>query len=151
MVSIRRAQPSDAGEVLTVQRAAFVTEAQLHDDVHMAPLTQTLDEVRATIAATTVLVATDGPRIVGAVRALAAGDAWHIGRLVVVPDLQGRGIGTELLREIERLAPPDLDRFTVETGPKSEPNIHLYERHGYRQVPNDTILIRLTKQREPVS
>jgi hypothetical protein len=39
MVSIRRADPADAGEVLTVQRAAFVTEAQLHDDPHLAPST----------------------------------------------------------------------------------------------------------------
>jgi ribosomal protein S18 acetylase RimI-like enzyme len=98
-----------------------------------------------------VLVATDGPRIVGSVRAHAGDGAWHIGRLVVAPDLQGRGIGTALIREIEQHAPAEVDRFTVTTGPKSAPNIRLYERHGYRQVPNDNILIRLTKQREPAS
>jgi ribosomal protein S18 acetylase RimI-like enzyme len=149
MVPIRRAEAGDAGEVLTVQRAAFVTEAQLHDDVHMAPLTQTLDEIRAAIATTTVLVATEGPRIVGSVRAHAAEGAWHVGRLAVAPDRQGRGIGSALIAAIESLAPADLDRITLTTGPKSEPNIRLYERHGYRQVPNDTILIRLTKYREP--
>ena len=31
MVEIRRAGPGDTGELLTVQRAAWVTEAQLHD------------------------------------------------------------------------------------------------------------------------
>jgi ribosomal protein S18 acetylase RimI-like enzyme len=151
MFPIRRAEPGDAGEVLTVQRAAFVTEAQLHDDVHMAPLTQTLDEVRAAIDISTVLVATDGPRIVGSVRARLTDGTWHIGRLVVVPDLQGRGIGSALIAEIERQAPAEAVRFTVETGPKSEPNVRLYERHGYHRVPNDTILIRLDKDRESPS
>jgi hypothetical protein len=41
--------------------------------------------------------------------------------------------------------------MAVAPGPRSVANIQLYERHGYRQIPNDTILIRLTKQREPVS
>ena len=36
-----------AGELLTVRRAAFVTEAQLYDDPNIPPLTQTLDELRA--------------------------------------------------------------------------------------------------------
>jgi GNAT superfamily N-acetyltransferase len=149
MLSIRRAETGDAGEVLTVQRAAFVTEAQLHDDPHMAPLTQTLDELRVAIATDSVLVAVDGPRIVGSVRARLEDGVWQIGRLMVAPDRQGAGIGTALLAAIEELAPATATAYSVETGPKSGPNIRLYERHGYRQVPNDSILIRLTKDREP--
>jgi len=151
MVMIRPAAPEDAGEVLTVQRAAFVTEAQLHDDPHMAPLMQTLDEIRVAIATDTVLVAVDGPRIVGSVRARLDASVWQIGRLVVVPDRQGAGIGTALLAEIERLAPDGVTAYSVETGPKSVQNVRLYERYGYRQVPNDSILIRLTKDREPAA
>jgi GNAT superfamily N-acetyltransferase len=151
MHSIRRGVLRDAGEVLTVQRAAFVTEAQLHDDVHMAPLTQTLDEVRADIEGSVVLVAVDGARVVGSVRARELDEYWHFGRLVVAPDRQGEGIGTALIAEIERLAPPHLVAYSVETGPKSVQNVRLYERHGYAQAPNDTILIRLTKMRETTS
>ena len=33
---------TDAGELLTLQRAAYVTEAQLHDDVSLPALTQSL-------------------------------------------------------------------------------------------------------------
>jgi len=40
----------DAGEVLTLQRAAYVTEAQAHGDLAMPPLTQTLAELRAELA-----------------------------------------------------------------------------------------------------
>jgi tRNA (guanine37-N1)-methyltransferase len=66
----------------------------------------------------------------------------------VVPDRQGHGIGTALIAEIERLAPAHLVAYSVETGPKSVQNVRLYERHGYAQAPNDTVLIRLTKMRE---
>ena len=101
------------------------------------------------IAASTVLVAVDGHRVVGSVRASAAGGDWWIGRLVVVPDRQGAGIGRALLDEIERAAPPSVHTFVLETGPKSAANIRLYERLGYQQVPATGVLIRLTKQREP--
>lgn len=37
---------ADAGEVLTLQRAAYVTEAQAHGDLALPPLTQAFDEVR---------------------------------------------------------------------------------------------------------
>jgi hypothetical protein len=36
----------DLGEVLTVQRAAYVTEAQLYGDPHLPPLAQTLEKLR---------------------------------------------------------------------------------------------------------
>jgi hypothetical protein len=39
----------DAGELLTLQRAAYVVEAQAHDDPRLPPLTETLAEVRAEI------------------------------------------------------------------------------------------------------
>ncbi|HMO11284.1 MAG TPA: GNAT family N-acetyltransferase, partial [Actinotalea sp.] len=46
-VRIDRLDGAVAGELLTVRRAAFVSEAQLYDDPHIPPLTQTLDELRA--------------------------------------------------------------------------------------------------------
>jgi len=41
--SIVPVTPGDAGELLTLQRAVFVTEAQLYDNPHLPPLTETLD------------------------------------------------------------------------------------------------------------
>ena len=49
-VEIERARPDDAGEVLTLQRAAFLCEAQRYDDPHLPMLTETLDEIAAVIA-----------------------------------------------------------------------------------------------------
>lgn len=148
MFAICTATHADAGEMLTVLRAAFVTEAQLHDDVHMAPLTETLDEVREVIASGTVLVAVQGTRLVGTARAALHGAVWHIGRVVVAPDLQGRGIGSALIHAIEAAAPDGVERFEIATGPKSTRNVTLYERHQYRTVPSEDILIHLTKKRE---
>ncbi|WP_326603631.1 hypothetical protein [Rhodococcus sp. PD04] len=36
---------ADAGQLLTLQRAAYVTEAQAHRDLELPPLTETLDEL----------------------------------------------------------------------------------------------------------
>ena len=47
-----------------------------------------------------------GGRLVGAVRGRREGEVWDIGRVMVAPDLQGRGIGRYLLTAIEEAAPP---------------------------------------------
>ena len=149
-LTIRAAVAGDAGQVLTVLRAGFVTEAQLHDDPHMDPLTESLDQVRAVIDGGALLVALDGPRVVATARGSrrgATGERWHIARIAVVPDLQGQGIGSAMLRAVEQLAPPDVTEFDIATGPRSARNVALYKRHGYIQVPSDTNLIQLRKKR----
>ena len=50
MTNLVRLSLADAGEILTLQRAAYVTEAQGHNDTMMPPLTQTLDQLRAELA-----------------------------------------------------------------------------------------------------
>lgn len=131
--TIERAEPADAGELLTVQRAAYLAEAALYDDFQLPPLTETLDEIRAAVTGLTVLKAVAGTRIIGAVRGRLTGDTCEIGRLAVVPDLQGTGIGTTLVRAVE-------DRFTgvrryeLFTGRRSAANIRLYQRLGYREI-----------------
>ena len=43
---ITPATVDDAGEILTVQRAAFLVEAQRNADLYLPPLVETLDEIR---------------------------------------------------------------------------------------------------------
>jgi ribosomal protein S18 acetylase RimI-like enzyme len=133
-VDIQPASVSDAGELLTVQRAAYVSEARLHETFQLPPLTETLDEVRAAVASATVLKALAGGRIVGAVRGVVADRTGHIGRLAVAPDVQGHGIGTRLVRAIESVLSDRVDRFELFTGPRSEANVRLYERLGYQRI-----------------
>ena len=65
--------------------------------VQIPALEESLDDVRAWIAQDVVLVARSAGRLVGAVRARLRGDEWDIGRLMVAPDLAGRGLGRALL------------------------------------------------------
>lgn len=141
---IAPAEPRDAGELLTLQRAAYVTEAQLHDDPCLPPLTETLDELRAAMAAGTMLKAVLGARIVGAVRGRSEGETLYVGRTAVVPDLQGRGIGTRLLAAIEATAGPQVERFELFTGDRSAANLRLYERLGYRELRREQAGPRVT-------
>ncbi|MEW2143411.1 GNAT family N-acetyltransferase [Micromonospora vinacea] len=125
----------DAGEILTVQRAAYLSEAQHYSDPFLPPLTETLDEVAAVLAGPSiVLVARSGHRLVGSVRAHLDGDTAHVGRLSVAPDQQGRGVGAQLLTAVERACAGRAARFTLFTGADSARNLRLYQRHGYRIV-----------------
>jgi GNAT superfamily N-acetyltransferase len=121
-VLISSVQPVDVGEILTLQRAAYVTEAQLYSDASLSALTQTYEELAAELGSDLALKVTMGHRIVGSVRARLKGSVLHIGRLMVAPDLQGRGIGTRLLTAVEREAAGKVDRYMLFTG-------HLPPRH----------------------
>ncbi len=123
----------DAGELLTLQRAAYVTEAQLNDDPHLPPLVETLDEVRAELADPAIVVAgiRDRGRLIAAFRVRRTGpDSAEVGRLAVAPDRQGEGLGSRILLAAEAEI-PGIMRLTLFTGEHSERNLHIYRRHGY--------------------
>lgn len=67
-----------------------------------------------------------------------------IGRLIVHPDFQNRGIGTGLMNKIERRF-RDSARFELFTGHKSEGNIRLYRKLGYSIFKREPINDRLTR------
>jgi predicted N-acetyltransferase YhbS len=125
-VLITAVQPGDEGEILTLQRAAYVAEAQLYSDASLPALTQTYEELAAELRSDLALKATMGHRIVGSIRARFKGTVLHIGRLIVAPDLQGHGIGTRLLAAIEREAAGKVDRYMLFAGRLSRANIRLY-------------------------
>ncbi|KAA0961480.1 GNAT family N-acetyltransferase [Microbacterium sp. ANT_H45B] len=122
---------SDAGEVLTLQRAAFVSEAQIYGSADMPPLTQTLAEVEAELRAGDGLTARIDGRLVGAIRFVEDDGVLLIGRIAIAPDTQGEGIGRRLLDAAERSSSAEVAELF--TGSLSEANIRLYESVGYRE------------------
>jgi GNAT superfamily N-acetyltransferase len=140
----------DAGELLTLQRAAYATEARIYGDPELPALTQTLPELQAELATATALKASVGHRIVGAVRAHVEGTVLHVGRLTVAPDWQGRGIGSRLLTAAESHHGDQVDTAALFTGHLSEANLTMYTRRGYleqrrEQLSLGVVLVHLTK------
>jgi ribosomal protein S18 acetylase RimI-like enzyme len=132
-VHIDRITTEHAGELLTIRRAAFVSEAQLYNDPHIPALTQTLEELAADIEREDVVTlgAWLGPRLVGSIRVGIEDDKATIGRLAVVPDLQARGIGTQLLFAVLGYLPESTKEVWVFTGQNSKHNIALYNKAGF--------------------
>jgi GNAT superfamily N-acetyltransferase len=137
-ISICRAGLADAAGILALQKLAYRSEARLNDDWSIPPLVQTLPDIEGEFGAKVVLKAMSGEQIVGSVRASLASGTCLIGRLIVHPDHQGKGIGTLLMERIEA-AFPRAERFELFTGIKSAQNIRLYQRLGYREYREENL------------
>jgi ribosomal protein S18 acetylase RimI-like enzyme len=133
--TIALVEDDHAGELLTLRRAAFVTEAQLYDDPHIPPLTQTLAELREDLARDDVVTigAWEGHRMIGSVRVEIEDEKATLGRLAVAPDKQARGIGTEMLFAVLPYLPEQTKEIWVFTGKDSKQNLALYTKHGYEE------------------
>ena len=140
---IQPARPTDAAEILALQKLAYHSEAAIYDEYGIPPLTQTLDEMRSDLERQTCLIATMDDRIVGSVRAHLDEGTCYIGRLIVHPDVQNQGIGTRLMHEIELLF-RHAARFELFTGHLSERNLYLYRKLGYRPFKQERISDALT-------
>ena len=76
-----------------------------------------------------------------------------IGRLIVHPEYQGQGIGTELMKAIETHS-REASRYELFTGHRSIRNLHLYRRLGYtvfytQKVSEKLSLVYLDKSNQP--
>jgi ribosomal protein S18 acetylase RimI-like enzyme len=133
----------DAADILALQKLAYRSEAEIYGDDTIPPLTQTLEEMCADLKDQVVLKASIDERIVGSVRAYEEQGTCFVGRLIVHPDFQNRGIGTRLMREIER-AFTQAERFELFTGDRSERNLHLYLKLGYSVFKRQELTERVT-------
>lgn len=106
-----------AGELMTVRRAAFVTEAQVYGDPHLPVLTESLADIEKDLGRDDVVTlgAWIGPRLVGSIRVAIDGSRAKLGRLAVTPDLQKQGIGTALMLKVLEYLPDDISEVWVFT------------------------------------
>jgi GNAT superfamily N-acetyltransferase len=156
-VEIGTPGPGHAGEMWTVQRAAYVGEAQRYRAPDIPPLRETLDALRADLTAPGVVAraAWEGPRLVGSVRGRVTGTAMEVARLTVAPDRHGHGIGRALLAAVHAAAPPSVTLCWLVTGARSDDNLRLYAAAGYRVTGTATDaagvdLVRLERAAVPV-
>jgi len=152
-VDIQQASVEDADEILALQKLAYRSEAELYGDWSIAPLTQTLDQLRRQFSDHIILKACADGRIVGSARGVLRDGVCQVGRVIVHPDVQRRGIGSALLRAIEK-AFPQAETFELFTCHLSEGNIRLYRRLGYevgrtQQVSDSLTLVFLNKAGNP--
>ena len=147
---ISAAVPADAGELLTLQRACWWQEQEANPGVQIPALQEDLADVVAWMGEWTTLVLRSAGRLVAAARGRREGEAWDVGRLMVAPDLQGRGLGRLLLQAIEDAAPDDVTGYVLFTGAGSARNLAMYKKAGYRlrgEDPDVPGAVRLTKPR----
>ena len=131
--SIRPVEPTDLGEIFTLQRAAFVDEARLYETAFVPALDETVDEFTERMQASNSWAAMQGNRIVGAVslRTGRCGVA-NVERLMVAPDCRGQGISSVLLQVVEdaaRLAGRQSLQLTV--GELATNNRAIYRHLGW--------------------
>lgn len=149
MITICRVELKDAEDILALQKLAYQSEARLYNDWSLPPLRQSLESLLEEFGESVALKAVSNGRIVGSVRARAALEVCAIGRLVVHPDFQGQGIGSQLLKSIEAEF-PEASKYELFTGSRSEANIRLYHCHGYtishaQQLSPTVVLVFLEK------
>ncbi|MFZ2515251.1 MAG: GNAT family N-acetyltransferase, partial [Candidatus Lutibacillus vidarii] len=127
--------PADAPELLVLQRCCWLGEGRVNDTWDIPPLVETLDDVRASSSVWRTWVVRSHGRLIASVRGRVDEDGtWEVGRLMVAPDWQGRGLGRVLLEYAEQAAPPEVTDLWLITGAQSARNIRLYKRAGYRVV-----------------
>ena len=70
---------------------------------------------------------------------------------MVAPDLQGRGLGRQLLEHIQVVAAPEATSYVLFTGARSTDNIRMYRKAGFRvrtDLEAPPLAVVLTKRRE---
>ena len=126
---ITKANKQDLQEIIYLQRQAFQKIAIQEDNFYITPLTQTLEDIEIEFERRLFLKYTINDKIVGSVRAHLQDNVCHIGRLVVLPEFQNKGIGKRLLQEIENLF-ANCEKFVLFTGLKHGA-LGFYIKFGY--------------------
>jgi ribosomal protein S18 acetylase RimI-like enzyme len=153
-MEVEKATLSDAEEILSLQKLAYQSEAEIYNDFNIPPLVQTLEEIKKDFGIQFLLKAVMDEKIIASVRAYTKEGTCYIGRLIVHPDFQNQGIGTKLMVEIEKIF-STCQRFELFTGARSERNLYLYQKLGYKifktaKITDQTTIVYLEKKIDPL-
>ena len=129
---------ADAAELLTLTRACWAEEYARYGLFGAG--TATVEETAEELGEWTTWTLRGAGRLVASVRGRRDPDdpsTWQIGRLMVAPDLRGRGLGRALLTFAEAQAPAGTAAYWLNTGAASERNLRIYRKAGYRLRPGE--------------
>ena len=130
------ATPADAPELAVLQKACWIEMVTPAENWWGAPA-EGADTVAEDLDHWSTHTFRSGGRLVGSVRVRrdpSEPTTWQIGRLMIAPDLQHRGLGRELLAFAESLAPSDVDTYWLNTGADQQRLLRIYRKAGYRIV-----------------
>ncbi|OHU85685.1 MULTISPECIES: GNAT family N-acetyltransferase [Pseudoalteromonas] len=129
---------TDAPIILQIQKEAYISEAQLHNDFKIPPLTQSLAELESEFNNMCILKVIWDGQIIGSGQVKLNGSTSHIGRMAVKNSFKGQGVGSKLLSALEQFY-PEANRVELFTGINSKANLSMYERRGYRRIKEGTL------------
>jgi len=84
-MEISLANIEDAAKILSLQKMAYQSEAEIYQNYSIPPLTQNIKEIKEEFDSYLFLKAIDKKNIIGSVRAYSDGYSCFIERLIVHP------------------------------------------------------------------
>lgn len=133
-MNIQKAVISDLPDILELQKIAFRPIANLLGDNEIQPMVQTYDELLQEFNENIILKYIQDCQIVGSVRAYVdKNNICHVGKLIVHPDYQNKGIGKALMIEIEKKF-ITCSKYQLFTGEITPNTLYLYTKLGYREI-----------------
>jgi ribosomal protein S18 acetylase RimI-like enzyme len=142
-VDILEAGGNDLETILQLQKDCYMSEAEIYNDYNIPPLQQDLKSLESESENSTILKGMINGEIVGSVRGFAKNGTSYVGKLIVKKDFQNNGIGRQLLDSIE-LVFKDCNRFELFTGNKSQKNLYMYQKLGYKEFKQQKINENMT-------
>ena len=124
------ANTADSKEIHELQLVAFLEQAKIYKTKNLPSLTETYEHHAAEFSNFTYLKVVSDQKIIGSVRGSVKHDICYIGRLIVHPGFQNKGLGKIMMKYIEEKF-YTAKRYELFTGHLSLKNIHLYESIGY--------------------
>ena len=132
--NIQKAVISDLLDILELQKIAFRPIANLLGDNEIQPMVHTYDELLQEFNGGIILKYVQDCQIVGSVRAYVDDDnVCHIGKLIVHPAYQSKGIGKALMVEIEKKF-ITCSKYHLFTGEITPNTLYLYTKLGYKEI-----------------
>lgn len=135
MVTVRRARLEDVEDVYEVIKTAFENYRKIdYSEAAIQSAIVSRSEIQHRINEELILVAETKKQIVGTVTGTIEYETIHVKTLAAHPSFQNLGIGTNLMKEIEKEAVKvRLRKISLLTTPIMNSAINLYEKLGYEK------------------